>query len=147
MADGRVYLDSSAIVKRYINEKGTPAVDEVFKKAEDKRLTIVLSVWNISEVIAVFDKYNRRGIIELRPTFDKFVNELRKLINIGSVETVDISSRVIFDSIEHVLRYHIYVADAVQIASCKSYGCEKFVTADRRLHEAAEKEGIKSILL
>jgi predicted nucleic acid-binding protein len=147
MAEPRVYLDSSAIVKRYVNEKGTGTVDEIFKDAEDKKLIIVFSIWNITEVIVAFDKYERKKIIELKPTFDKFVNELKKLVNMGSIETVDASSRIIFDSIEQILRYHIYSADAIQIVSCKFYNCEKFFTADKELYNVAKKEGINSILL
>ncbi len=142
-----VYLDSSAIVKRYIKETNTDKVDEIFKGAETRTVSICFSLWNIGEVVAVFDKRSRTGVIKLKPALDSFINETRRLISLGSIETVEVSSTLIFAAVGYVLKYHIYIADAIQVASCKDAGCSDFVTADRSLHEAAQKEGINSILL
>ena len=48
-----VYLDSSAIVKRYVAEKGSKVIDKIYDKAENSQLKIVFSIWNIGEVIGV----------------------------------------------------------------------------------------------
>jgi predicted nucleic acid-binding protein len=40
------YLDTSALVKRYVQEPGTIAVDIVFDKASIGALAIATSVWN-----------------------------------------------------------------------------------------------------
>lgn len=47
----RLYLDSSAIVKRYVVEPGTEVVDEVFERAEAREVFVVFSVWNVGEVL------------------------------------------------------------------------------------------------
>ncbi|RLI84796.1 MAG: PIN domain nuclease, partial [Archaeoglobales archaeon] len=59
----RVYLDSSAIVKRYIKERGTEVVDLVFDNAELGNVKIFFSIWNIGEVLGVLDRYRRRNLI------------------------------------------------------------------------------------
>ena len=46
-----------------------------------------------------------------------------------------------------VLRHHVYVVDALQIATCKYVKCETLYTADKKLAEAAEAENIASVLL
>lgn len=40
---------------------------------------------------------------------------------------------------------HLYAADALQIASCKSGGCELFVSADGRLLGSAGKQELKGL--
>jgi len=44
-----------------------------------------------------------------------------------------------------VPKHHIYVADALQIASSKEASADLFLGADRRLLEAATAEGLKSV--
>jgi len=56
-----VYLDTGAIVKRYVVEDGSDRVDAVYKEAYAGRLVIGFSMWNIGEVATVFDEYKRRG--------------------------------------------------------------------------------------
>jgi len=41
-------------------------------------------------------------------------------------------------------KHHIYEADAIQITSAKYVKSVEFLTGDRRLHEVALKEGLKS---
>ena len=57
----KLYLDTSAIVKRYVAEPGTETVDAIFDKAETGELTIALSLWNIGETLGVLDERRRRG--------------------------------------------------------------------------------------
>lgn len=46
-----IYLDSSAIVKRYIKEAGTEIMDLVFEDAEAGRIKIFLTAdWKLGEV-------------------------------------------------------------------------------------------------
>jgi len=53
----KVYLDSSALVKRYVSEPGT-GVDYVFDKGWAGEVSIISSIWNIGEVL---DERRRRG--------------------------------------------------------------------------------------
>ncbi|MGC9149373.1 MAG: type II toxin-antitoxin system VapC family toxin, partial [Sulfolobales archaeon] len=53
------YLDTSAIVKRYVAEPGSEVVDEVFRDAYRGSAVISFSSWNIAEAAVVFDKYSR----------------------------------------------------------------------------------------
>ena len=50
-------------------------------------------------------------------------------------------------SIAVVLRRHMYVVDALQIATCRYVRCETLYTADKKLAEAAEAENVASVLL
>jgi predicted nucleic acid-binding protein len=55
MREQPVYLDSSGIVKRYVSEKGSDLIDGVYRRSESGELRLVYSLWNIGELIEVFD--------------------------------------------------------------------------------------------
>ncbi|MGI0141610.1 MAG: type II toxin-antitoxin system VapC family toxin [Candidatus Micrarchaeales archaeon] len=146
MAERNVYLDTSAIVKRYMVETGTETVDIIFKDALNKKLKMCFSFWNVGEAIGIFDKYDRRAA-KKSILIRKFLNELKTLKDTGSFDSVDISPWAVAEAMTYLLRYHLYIADALQIVSCKSANCTEFITADRRLADAAKAEGIQSTLL
>ena len=60
---------------------------------------------------------------------------------------VPVRARILFESWRIVERRHIYVADALQIASARHVGANSFMTGDRRLHNVATLENINAVLL
>jgi len=60
---------------------------------------------------------------------------------------VPLGGKILRKSIALVLRHHIYVVDALQIATCKYVRCETLYTADKELAEAAEAENVALVLL
>lgn len=135
-----IYLDSSAIVKRYIEEEGTETIDDIFDNAEKGKVKIFFSLWNVGEAIGVFDKYKRRDLIgedELEETLGKFAGEFIKLARIDQLELIPLHTNLVTDSIEIILKYHIYEGDAIQVISSKHCNCDLFLTADKQLVEVA----------
>lgn len=147
MEEKNVYLDTSAIVKRYIKEKGTNSVDLVFDEARGRKSVICFSFWNIGEAIGIFDKYERQGRGRGKLAVSMFLEEMKVLKEIGSFDAIELKSSFVTAAIEYVLKYHLYIADAIQLVFCKSANCTEFLTADKRLASAAKAEGINSILL
>ncbi len=143
----KLYLDSSAIVKRYIAEKGSESVAEIYQKSDTKEISICFSMWNIGEAIGVIDQYQRRGWI----TEDQFTSavgglagETLRLMRIEALELLPINSSGLSDAWDLIRRHHIYQGDAIQIVSCAASKADKLVSADKMLLEIAEKEGIRS---
>jgi hypothetical protein len=60
-AMAKLYLDSNVIVKRYIAERGSESVAEIYQRSDAKEIGICFSMWNIGEAIGVIDQYWRRG--------------------------------------------------------------------------------------
>jgi predicted nucleic acid-binding protein len=58
---------------------------------------------------------------------------------------IGVSPPLLRETIKLILRYHIYAADALQIASAKAVKSTVFATGDKRLLSIAEKEGLKTI--
>ncbi|MDT7869599.1 MAG: PIN domain-containing protein [Thermoproteus sp.] len=75
------------------------------------------------------------------------LREVRTLARLGSFVVVPLVGKVMRESIAVVLRHHVYVVDALQVASCKYVNCEAFYTADKELAEIAEAEDVASVLL
>jgi predicted nucleic acid-binding protein len=59
----KLYLDSSTIVKRYVEETGSESVSLLYGKSDVQELTLCFSLWNLGEVIGVIDYYQKRGWI------------------------------------------------------------------------------------
>jgi uncharacterized protein len=147
MPEQIVYLDSGAIVKRYIKEGGSETVDKIFENAERSNTVIFCSFWCIGEVVGVFDRHNRIGDAKLDATLGKFSNEMERLSSRGAFRVINVGPELIFEAMQQVLKHHIYISDALQIATSKSINCDKFLTSDRALNTAARKEGINSVLV
>lgn len=144
------YLDTSAIVKRYVVERGSDTVAKLYSRALNGDVTLSFSAWNIGEVLGVLNKYHRRGWLEDRDydlTRAQFIGETLRLLKLRILRIVPVKTRIIIDSWRLLEKHHVYVADALQIASARYVGAETLYTADRVLHEASFKEGVKSILL
>lgn len=143
----KLYLDSSAIVKRYVVEPGTTVIDEVFDKAEAQRLTIAFSLWNIGEILGVFDERRRRGWMaqnELDRALSSFSGEVLKFMRLASLEVAPILSPILTAAWPLIVNHHIYEADALQISTCTYTASNALLSGDKRLVEVARDVGIKA---
>lgn len=139
-----VYLDTNAIVKRYLVEEGSELVDELYDKAHSGEVLLGFSLWNIGEVAVVLDKYERRGVLgSARDAFSKFVGETRFLIRINQLRLMPLSLGVLFTATKYVFKYGIYVADAIQLSSARDF--HSFLTYDRGLAGIATMEGLNAL--
>ena len=66
------YSDTSALVKRYVEERGSETVDGVYGDAYRGVKTLSFSFWNIAEAVVVSDKYAGK----LRPDAKKVVRDM-----------------------------------------------------------------------
>jgi len=143
-----VYLDTSSLVKRYVSEKGTEVLDRLYEETEAGRVTTSFSIWNIGEALGVIDRYRERGALteeEFQTTLRNLASETTKMIRLGTLRVLPITSKSLVESWTIVLRRHIYEADALQISAAKEVGCDLLLGAERRLIRAAREEGITAI--
>jgi predicted nucleic acid-binding protein len=144
----RVYLDTSGIVKRYVEERGTEVLDRLYGAAEAGELTASFSIWNVGEALGVLDRYHTRGVIDdegFKALLRRLTSETMKMMRLGSIHVLPITSGSLVESWALVLRRHLYEADALQISSAKEAGCDLLLGADDRLIQAAREEGIEAI--
>ena len=138
----KFYLDTSALIKRYIAELGSEEVDAIYSKAEVGQLTIAFSLWNISELLGVLDENRRRKWLtekETRNAIAYFDDETAKLARLKTIEIVPITARIVSEAWNILLNYHLYESDALQMASCVDKKSDVLLSADQRLVEACRK--------
>lgn len=145
-----VYLDSSAIVKRYVLETGSDVVGDFYERVLNGELNVAFSAWNIGEVLGVLYKYFRRGWLgkeDYEMARLQFIGEILKLIRLKLVKIIPVRTELLISTWNLVEKYHIYQADALQVVSAKYIGATTFLTGDKLLFEVAVKEGLNSTYL
>ena len=150
MKEQVAYLDSSAIVKRYIKEPGSDVVRGLYLKAYSGDLKISYSLWNIGEVLGAFDRARHTDRLDedlFRVVKRRFLLETRRAVKLGIVVIVPVKMRILVETWRFIENYHIYEADALQIATAKHLDAKNFLTGDRTLHEIAENENLHSTYL
>lgn len=146
----KVYLDSSAIVKRYVVEEGSDMVRKVYLEALNGAATLYFSVWNIGEVLRALDIYHRRNWLErkdYRAARESFISETVRLMKLGVAKVVPVRSKLLAESWLLVEKYHVYEADALQIASAKHLGVDQLLSGDQQLVDISSKEEINAAYL
>jgi predicted nucleic acid-binding protein len=139
------YLDTSALIKRYVVESGSNMVDKIFENAYRGTGILSFSYWNIAEAIVVFDKYERRLGLKAKDLLRNLLREVKTLSSLNRVIVIDVAPSILRIAIKLVLKHHIYVADALQIASAIRSSSSKFVTSDKDLANIARVEGLETI--
>lgn len=139
------FLDSSAIVKRYVTETGTGWVQDLFLPVRGNRFTA--AVISGAEVTAAIARRRRAGSIsaaDASRTLSHFGNDF-----FADFRLVEISSTLIADAMHLADRHGLRGYDAVQLAAAMSLGkasaaygiAVTFVAADTELNAAAAAEG------
>ena len=137
------YLDTSALVKRYVVEPGSEAIDMIFRDAYRGLAVISCSSWNIAEAAVVFNKYGRILGLDVKELTRNMMRELKTLSRLHMLRVIGITPTLIRNSIQLVFKHHIYIADALQITSAKTINSSKFLTGDKKLAKIAEEEGLQ----
>jgi len=143
----KIYLDSSALTKRYLYEAGSSAVDEIFRSAEAGEFVIAFSIWNIGEVLGVLDaQYRRRWLSEgeFAKALRVFTDEIIKFLRLRSIVVVPVFTSILIEAWSMVLSHHIYEADALQLSTCNYSQSNAFLSGDGELVSVARQIGLKA---
>jgi len=142
------YLDTSALIKRYIQEPGTMAVDIIFDKASDGSLRIATSAWNVGEGLGVLDYRRRRGFLkedEFRVAIRSLTSEFLRLMRIDALQVYPVRTSLLTEAWSLVLSQHLYQADALQVVTCNDSQSKLLITSDELLRKASEEIGLKAL--
>ena len=104
---------------------------------------MVFSSWNLGEVFGAIDTRRQRGDIDAKSMMNAlrlFSGETKKFVAIRRLSVHPVGAKVLQMSRDLILKYHIYQADALQLASARQAGTTLFVSADRKLIDCAKLE-------
>jgi len=76
--------------------------------------------WNVAEAAVVFDKYERRLELNARKLLRNLLRESSTLSRLQRLVVVSVNPSILRASLKLVMKHHIYVADALQLASAKN---------------------------
>ncbi len=141
-----LYLDSSAIVKRYLEERGSNALDTVYEGLESEEHRAAFSVWNLGEVVGAIDTRAERGDLDERSRHEALrllMGETRKFAAMRRITLLPVGGSLLEESRDLIVKHHIYQADALQLATARLAESGLFLTADRRLAACAKTEGFE----
>ena len=144
----KFYLDSSAWVKRYLTEEGSPEIDLTFERASLGPNQLVSSFWNVGECLGAFDKRRQRRELDegvFSRTLQNFFSETIDLAERGRLALTPVSAELLLECWKTILDEHIYQADALQLKTSQAEGCDFLLTADEGLAMAAGEVGLKAI--
>lgn len=134
----RIYLDSTALFKRYIHESGSNRVLEQCAKADE----IVVSVLCIPEMVSAFSRLVREKRIT-RDLYHLLRNEFRE--ELQRMTVVDLTPEVISGSVHMLERETLGALDALYLSTAHDRSCDWFVTADRRQSKVAQRLGFSTV--
>jgi predicted nucleic acid-binding protein len=142
------FFDSSALVKRYVEEPGSAWVDELIQRSPPG--SVLLSRLAELEVVSALVRRSRAG--DLCETELKAAVGLLKADLDGRFEIIELSRAPMTRAVDVVRTHALRAADAIQLSSAliakasRSSGSDfALVSADMELNEAAKKEGMKAI--
>jgi uncharacterized protein len=133
----KTFFDSSAFVKRYVEEPGSDEVEAACLAATDLGLCVIC----VPEILSAFNRRLReRG---LRQSDYKLMKE-RLLEDVTDATIVDLTPAVIKEAVVMLETSILRAADALHIAAAVAWDAEWFLSADRRQLAAARKAGLRT---
>ena len=141
-----VYLDTSALIKLYVEEEGDERVVEAAESAADGR--IVILVFTPLEARSAIRRREREGDIAAADV-DRVLRQIEDDCSTLFL-TQPLSSPVMEEAARLIDRHPLRAYDALQLAGClvvrKGMGVPvSFVCADAWLCEAAANEGLPTL--
>ena len=139
-----VYLDTSALIKLYIEEEGTERIAGIVEEADDVRL-VILDLTPI-EARSAIRRREREGDIESADA-DWVLRQIED--NASSLFLVQPSTSAVLEEAARLIdRHPLRAYDALQLAGCLVLrdgmpGPVTFVCADTRLCDAARQERLE----
>jgi predicted nucleic acid-binding protein len=131
-----IFIDTSALVKRYFVEEGTREVLGIFEDSYDIRVSAVTK----AEAISAFNFRRHRGDIskaEYVRCIDSFFEDFKDFEVVPLSESVESRVQKLAEKYGHK------ALDNIQLASALVMKPGKFVTSDKKLGSIAELEKLK----
>ncbi len=136
----KIFLDTSALFKRYVDEPGSDQLEELLDQAQG----IAVSPITRLELFSALARRLREKSIKASEG-KKIMEEIDK--DIPSFNIVDWNEEFETTAINFVAQHHLKTLDALQLSAGSLSSCEVFATSDKILAKAAQKRFKKVLLL
>lgn len=128
----KVYLDTSAYAKRFIEETGSDMIENILTDATEIGLSIIC----IPELLSALNRRRREKSISKSQYSDIKVRLAEEIADANIIQLTD----AVIESTTMLLEKNILRAmDAIHIACAKEWQADLFLTSDKRQIKAAKK--------
>ena len=131
----RVFLDSSAFAKRYIEEAGSQTVDDICQEATE----LCLSVICIPELISALNRRAREKSLS-RKNYHTIKNALSE--DLQDITIINLTPEVITRTTRLLEDNALRAMDAIHVACALEWRAELFISSDKQQIIAARKAGL-----
>ena len=128
----RLFLDSSAYAKRFIEEEGSQKIDDMLLQASGLGLSIIC----FPEIISALARRLREKNISKR---DYSLARQRLTEEISDIQIINITPQVVAGSVRLLESNILRTMDALHIACALEWEPDLFITSDKQQAKAAEK--------
>ncbi len=136
----KIYFDSSAYAKRFIEEPGSQKIDDICQQATEVGLSIIC----FPEIISAL---NRRLRERSLTKHDYVLARERLSDELSDIQIVNITPRVIAKSGVLLETNPLRAMDAMHIACAIEWSSDIFVTSDQQQAKAARKSKMTTNLV
>jgi hypothetical protein len=133
----KVCLDSSALAKRFVNENGSDAVEDLCAEAH----MLGLSVICLPEVVSALNRRVREHLltpIQYRQAKQRLLDDVR------DADIIQLTSPVLGSAIRVLEASPVRAMDAIHIACALEWEADVFASADTRQLTAARRFGLRT---
>jgi uncharacterized protein len=131
----KIFFDSSAFAKRYVEEPGSSAVDVLCSQADELGISIIC----LPEIISALNRRLREqalSSLEYRKAKGSLAADVR------DAQVVNLLPAVIFSCIVILESNPLRAMNALHVASAMEWRADLFVSSDKRQITAAKKAGL-----
>lgn len=142
------YLDASALVKRYVLEKGSPQVHAILDGVPHNRIYL-LNV-GAGEVVSILVRKRNAGSISAASFGQAFVDFETEILRAADVRKQSVSNRLAISAFPLIVAHSINSTDAVTLKSALAIARKLraagddlvLIASDQRLLRGAQAEGL-----
>ena len=128
----RVFIDTSAFAKRFVEEPVSEKVDSIISERADE---LGLSIICIPEIISAMNRRLREKSIA-KQQYSKIKKRLSDELN--DIDIIELNNVVIENTIKFLEKNAMRAMDAIHIASAFEWDADLFLTSDKKQFKAAK---------
>ena len=134
----KVFLDTSALAKRYIDEQGSDKVKALCQQAD----TLVVSVICLPELISALSRLVRERRLA-KAAYRRLKGDAAA--DLEDADVCQITPEVLVTVVALLESHPLRALDAIHVACAMAIEPDAFASADRRQLSAARKAGLKVV--
>jgi predicted nucleic acid-binding protein len=129
----RIFMDTSAYAKRFIEEEGSDEIDNILFQATELGISLLC----VPELLSAINRKLREKTIT-RSQYSEIKSRFFEEIN--DIDIILLTDEVIRKSIMLLEKNVLRTLDAIHIASAYEWNADMFLTSDKRQIKASKKE-------